>query len=96
MDVTSRLDDLEGYVMVLEEHLSKVDSRLAAMSGVLKWVELPHPCLARLEQHAQWVTGVLLNAIPPRLDDMDARMASLAKSVKTLPSSRAAPGLPAR
>ena len=83
LDVTSRMDALEDYLMGLEEHLNEIDSRLAAMKKVSELVKRPDPRLARLEQHAQWVTGVLWNAIPPRLDDMDARMASLAKWVKT-------------
>jgi hypothetical protein len=79
LDVTSRMDNLEGYVMSLEEHLNEIDSRLAAMSGVLKVVEWPDPRVANVQRQIGWLMGVVNQAIPQHLDDLEHRMVRLAK-----------------
>jgi hypothetical protein len=96
LDVSSRMDDLEGYVMVLEEHLSEVDSRLAAMSGVLQVVKRLDPRMGNVQRQIAWLMDVVMQAIPQHLYDLEHRVGLLAKRGQSIPSSRTAPGLPAR
>jgi len=78
LDGTSRMDDLEGYVMNLEEHLNEVNSRLATMSGVLKVVQRPDPRVANVQRQIGWLMEVVNQAIPQRLYDLEYRMGRLA------------------